>query len=405
MNASHEAALVAAAAVVVAGCAERPGAPPELGAAVVVAEAGASNPTLAADPSTGVAYVAWVGTRNGSSDVLLSTLEPGAAPAEPLRVNDIPGDAAPHLQAPAAVAVGPEGNVYVAWTNSTEVEGRRFPSSNLRFARSTDGGLTFAPALTVNDDADGPPASHTFHDVAVASDGTVVVSWLDSRLGDDAPGPDVRIATSTDGGASFSPSRVVDRHTCPCCRTAMALAPDGSLYLAWRELFPGDVRDIVIARSSDLGETWAPPVRVAADDWVFPGCPHAGPSLVVDAGGTLHVAWYTGRPEAPGLYYTTSSDGASSFASARPLLTDEWVPPSQVTLAAAPDGQLWAAWEDRRSADAAFRYLARGPGETLDPSSALPQSGTSPVLAMAGSRTMMAWLDGSRILLRRSPPG
>jgi hypothetical protein len=59
--------------------------------------------------------------------------------APPVRVNDIEGDAAPHLQAPAQVAAGPGGAVYVAWTNATLIEGRRFPASDLRSrARSTE---------------------------------------------------------------------------------------------------------------------------------------------------------------------------------------------------------------------------------------------------------------------------
>src|SRR5690606_7506920 len=136
---------------------------------------------------------------------------------------------------------------------------------------------------------------HTFHNLLVASDGTVFVSWLDSRRDEQGtetesegaavetaaapatPGPDVRVAVSTDGGRSFDPSTIVDMQTCPCCRTAMAVGPDGSLYVAWRKIYPGDVRDIVVARSRDRGATWDEPVRVAADDWVFPGCPHAGP--------------------------------------------------------------------------------------------------------------------------------
>lgn len=67
------------------------------------------------------------------------------------------------------------------WPNSTPVEGRRFPTSDLRWARSTDGGRTFGPAETVNADAGGVPASHTFHNALVDASGRLVVSWLDSR--------------------------------------------------------------------------------------------------------------------------------------------------------------------------------------------------------------------------------
>src|SRR5690606_9850951 len=196
-------------------------------------DAGASNPTVAVDPRTGTAYVAWVGVQSGNADVYLARIERGEAGA-PVRVNDIPGDAAPHEQAPAQVAVAPNGDVLVLWQNNTPVEGRRFPASDLRLARSTDGGRTFEPAVTVNDDAGGLPSSHTFHDIAVAPDGTVYVSWIDSRERDraraalgivedatmghggnggaaaaageaDLPSSDVRVARPTDGGRTFEP--------------------------------------------------------------------------------------------------------------------------------------------------------------------------------------------------------
>ncbi|MBD0319584.1 MAG: hypothetical protein ICV87_04575, partial [Gemmatimonadetes bacterium] len=206
-----------------------------LGPEYTLAAAHAGNPTVALDPRTLREYVAWVSTAGGRSDVFLSR----AAGLPPVRVNDVPGDAAPHEQAPAQVAVGPEGNVYVVWQNGREVPGRRFPASDLRLARSTDGGRTFAPAVTVNDDAGGLPSSHTFHDIRVAPDGAVYVSWLDSRRRDAyraahpspashgghgapedpaTPQSEIRVARSTDGGRTFGASVVVDDGVCPCCR-------------------------------------------------------------------------------------------------------------------------------------------------------------------------------------------
>ncbi len=49
-------------------------------------------------------------------------------------------------------------------------------------------------------------------------------------------------------------------------------------------------------------------VPLRADGWVFPACPHAGPSLAIDADGTVHAAWYTGVEGRQGLWYTRSDD-------------------------------------------------------------------------------------------------
>jgi len=449
------AAVLAAAGLTAATLARRG---PALAEASVLAPAGASNPTAAAD-ARGNRFVAWVVTLGGANDVYLARATGGTF-AVPVRVNDVPGDAAPHEQAPAQVAVGPEGTVYVVWQNNTEIPGRRFPASDLRLARSTDGGKTFEPAVTVNDDRGGAPSSHTFHNIVVAKDGTVYVSWLDSRVRDaerarrrprsaadthapadphavaampgvaemhtpagtraapgsaakpagdsvkmmhghggmaedpTLPGSEVRVAKSTDGGKTFGPSVVVDGGVCPCCRTSLAAGADGSVFVAWRKVYAGDVRDVVVARLAPGAAAFDAPVRVHQDGWVFPGCPHAGPSLAVDGRGRLHVAWYTGRDGRQGLWHAVSADGGRTFGAPAALLTGKWVPPSQAALAADGD-RVWATWDDRRTADGPVT-LARIDGERVDVVAREP-GGRSPALASAGHGLLVAWHQGQMV--------
>ena len=103
-------------------------------------------------------------TDDGESNVLLASMSPDGTVTQPVRVNGKDGDAMPHLQAPAQVAVGAGSEVYVVWHNSKPRPGESFPGSDLRFARSLDGGESFEPTLTVNDDVDGPVTSHLFHE-------------------------------------------------------------------------------------------------------------------------------------------------------------------------------------------------------------------------------------------------
>lgn len=386
------------------GCGERV----ELGPIVTLAESGASNPTVAVGPD-GAAYVAWV----AESNVWLARSS-GSEWSAPVRVNDIDSDAAPHDQAPAQVAVAPDGAVYVVWQNNRIIPGRRFPASDLRIALSLDAGRTFSPATYVNDDAGGLPTSHTFHDIAVGADGAVHVSWIDGRARvlaetDDeghaamhhaaGPGSEVRIATSVDGGQTFGASRVVMEPVCPCCRTALALGGDGRVHIGFRSEMDSDLRDIVVATSTDGGDTFGEPVRVHADDWRIEGCPHAGPGLTLDGAGRLHVAWYTGEESRQGVHYAVSSDGGRTFSSPAALLTGGWVPVSQVKLAAESAGRVWIAWSDPRT-DAGAVRLAVVDGDSPRSIFAENMTGGSPDVAAGEAGAWVAWLDGGAVRVR-----
>jgi hypothetical protein len=393
---------VLAAAIAVGACAD---GPRHAGAPVGIAFGETHDPTVAADARSGAHYAAWIETRDGMADVWLSRSGDGAAWSGPIRVNDVRGDAAPHEQAPAQVAVAPDGSVYVVWQSTTPLEGRRFPASDLRFARSTDGGRSFAPAIAVNRRAI-VPAGHTFQDLHVAGDGTVFVSWIDTSEraraevgagaeashahgahGAELPPNEIRVARSVDGGLSFEDAVTVERGVCPCCRTAMT-SGGGVLYVAWRTA-TDDIRDIALARSEDGGRSFSAPARVHPDGWRIAGCPHAGPALAVDGAGRLHAAWYTGRDGGPGLYRAVSSDGGRSFSAPLPVLTDAWVPPSLAKLATDAQGTVWLAWEDRRTEDARV-HVAR-----LDGTRAVygrgDAGGRAPSLAGAADGATLVW--------------
>ncbi|HEX6587855.1 MAG TPA: sialidase family protein [Longimicrobiales bacterium] len=394
----------AAAALLLAiglgGCRDASGGAPKVDVTMAtVAAAGASNPSVAIthDDET---LVAWVGGEEAEDVWLARASSTGFA--EPVRVNDVAGDAAAHGQAPAQVAVGPDGAVYVMWQNNEHIEGRRFPASDLRFARSSDGGRTFEPAIHVNDDADGEPASHTFHDLVVAHDGTIYASWIDGRGhahgadGHAAGGPDIRVARSTDGGRTFGPGTIVVSGACPCCRTNLAVGPDGAVYVAWRHVFEGSVRDIVVARSSDGGTAFGEPVRVHEDGWVFDGCPHAGPSIAVDGAGALHVVWFTGTQRRPGVFHATSRDGGRTFGEPRALATGEFVPTSQVSLAPAADG-VWIAYEENAGDGPRIRVAHAGASGAAHVTQLDAPAGMLPSLAARGDALAVAWLDGESV--------
>ena len=281
--------------------------------------------------------VAWVTTSSGAEFGRVMVQFDGS-PVTAIR--DTLGDALAHAEAPPQVAFGPGGKVYVLYVVAKDV-GKRFPVSALRVSRSEDQGVTWSEPMTVTDDS-SVFGAHNFHSLYVADDGTVYASWLDGRNGRAA----TYMTSSRDGGATWAPNtRVSVDDSCPCCRTAVAAGTNGVVYVAWRTVLPGDVRDIVVARSTDYGASWEAPQRVHADDWVYAGCPHAGPSIRVDTTGRLHVLWWTGQPKQGGVFYTASSDSGRTFRP--PLAIDAQKIPlaTHVQLALGQDGRVITVWD------------------------------------------------------------
>jgi len=275
---------------------------------------GQFNPYVTSDARDGF-YLAYVQRQGGQSNVYMRHSSDGRTFSDPVRVNGRDGDAAVRNENPPKVIAGPNNQVYVCWANEREKW-----KGNIRFARSTDGGRTFAPAITINSDGDGGPAGHAFQSIAVDRQGRIYVAWIDERnkkMSD--RGAEIWLAESSDQGQSFSRDRRVLGDVCECCRTSLQINLNGVIYLTYRTV-PRDgpmYRDIVLAQSRDGGRSFARTV-VSHDNWEVNGCPVAGPSFSVDRAGHVTVVWFMGG-EKPGLYYATSTNAGRSFSPRQPI--------------------------------------------------------------------------------------
>jgi hypothetical protein len=77
--------------------------------------------------------------------------------------------------------------------------------TNVMFARSTDGGLTFSPPHRINDDPINPNKWHFFGTLSVAPNGRIDVVWYDTRNAADNIQSQLFYSWSTDGGATVGP--------------------------------------------------------------------------------------------------------------------------------------------------------------------------------------------------------
>ena len=343
----------------------------------------------AAEPATGVApdgsfYVAWVNHEpNNGADVMIGRYHPGKTPPAPVRVNPEAGVATAWRGDPPSVAVDDDGSVYVLWTARVESNGKK--GTDLYFSASSDMGQSFANPVKVNDEK--VPAAHGMHSLHVADNGRIYVSWLDER-NVVAPKPSTKadghhmesnrelfIADSTDGGRTFSRNRKIAGDACPCCKTALAVARDGTVYASWRHVLPGNYRHIAVSTSSDDGATFSKPVIVSDDKWVLHGCPVSGPSLSVASNGTLKVLWYAaGESNAPGLYVAESKDKGQSF-SPRQLLAQETIRGTPVLTEGTTGYAGVAVWEKAGDGGSETKFLLIGqdrPAITLGSNVELP---------------------------------
>lgn len=363
-----------------------------------------SDPAVAVR-ADGTPLLAWIAAAGDVNH--LWVVAPGVKDAKPVRV-DPPELAVDALhQAPAIVAGGAD-EVFVSWSSSKpKPEGAMF-ASDLRLSRSLDGGKTFAAPLRINDDR---PISHTFDGLAREADGDLVLGWIDSRDGWEKAG--TYVARVGERGSKIVSTVQVGSETCVCCRVAVGAGGRERAAVLWRKDFPGKIRDMVLALSSDDGATFAPATRVNEDRWEMPACPHRGGGVGVDAQGRVHVAWYTeGTDGKPALFHASSDDG-KTFTAPQRLDASAGSIPDHVGLAVQPDGTLLVVWED--STAVRRRVLARvsrDGGKSFAPIEQLStavKSYAPAVTTMPGGGFVVAWNEEEfpvtrTVLLPVTPP-
>ena len=353
----------------------------------------AAEPVTAPAPD-GSLYVAWVNHDAKQADVMIANFTSnGEMRGTPVRVNRQPGTATAWRGDQPSLAVAGDGSVYVVWTARVDAGGKH--GTDLYMSVSKDRAQTFATEVKINDDK--VPGAHGMHSLAVAKDGRIYVGWLDERnIVKPKPSTkgeghhmesnrDLFIAHSTDGGRTFSANRKVASEACPCCKTSLAVANDGTLYAGWRQVLPGNFRHIAVTSSTDGGARFSSPVIVSDDRWMLQGCPVSGPSLSVAADGRLKVLWYAaGEANEPGLYFTESIDKGRSF-SARQLLAQEGVKGTPA-LTASNDGAI-AVWQTLNVAEAKVSELGKA-GSTLS----VAANAELPAGAFAGGKLFVAYI-------------
>lgn len=353
-----------------------------------------STPAMALD-AKGAAYMAWFEEEKDHNLLYVAASADGKEFSAPVKVNSASDEPA-GIHGSPAISMGLKGEIYVAWT--VPREGAAF-GAELIFSRSRDGGKTFSPAVKVSDSPQ--PASAGFESMAVGPDGAIYLAWLDGREKATA-GSATYFAVSRDGGKSFSPNIKIDGNSCPCCRTALAIAPDGTIYAVWRKVFANDVREMVAASSRDGGKTFSAAAIAGNDKWVIAGCPHRGAGLGVDNAGKLHIIWYSEGAGKPAIYYAVSEDRGATFTKEEIAVTPGFFPDHPALAVAG--GTVYLAWEEVTPVFGNIMFKAASSAAPQRLNDGVRKSSSPVVVTNADGAVAVAWskdeMRNTRSLLR-----
>ncbi len=219
--------------------------------------------------------------------------------------------------------------VYVAWDNASFNQGKSSNNDVILVSHSSDGGQTFSAPVVASATNAGPRAV-IGADPFVGPDGAVHVAWHDvqnNRLVE---------SSSADGGETFSAEHTIASTqvafdvAIPAQNTRGALvypacgadvsagANRGTLYCSWMDETATNGTDVFVARSTNAGVTWGPPMRVN-DDASGVANDQFNQWLAVDpSDGSVHLSWNDTRLDpshvSTHIFYARSTDGGRTFS-------------------------------------------------------------------------------------------
>ncbi|KVM97273.1 sialidase family protein [Burkholderia stagnalis] len=303
--------------------------------------------------ATGAAFDArhrlWAAWVEGEHVVVAHSDDAGRKLSAAVTVNAMPEPIYTSAENRPKVAASPDGRaIYVSWSMPLDAP----YTGMVRFSRSLDGGATWSVPITVH--RDRQMITHRFDMMAVDPAGRIYLAWIDKRdltaakaAGQAYDGAAIYYAVSRDGGASFEPERKVTDHTCECCRIAMAIDPAGRVEAAWRNVFPGQIRDHALAVLPASADAPVAPLRATFSNWHVEACPDHGPALAITSDGTRHLAWFGVVDGRADVFYSRIAADGRPLGAAWAFGANPAAPGEQASHAAmvARGDIVWLAWK------------------------------------------------------------
>jgi hypothetical protein len=266
--------------------------------------------------------VVWEDDTPGNLDVFYSrSADGGATFSSPVNVsNDSADSASPQVAADSA------GNVFVVWENDTGTLG-------ILFSRSLDGGNTFSAPVMLSTNTGGSVSPQFALDAA----GNISVVWEDDILSSS----DISFSHSQDHGATFSAPKSLSHNVGNSNSAMIAVDLSGNINLVWENDSPGNF-DIFYTRSTDGGQNFSALMNLSNS----PGTSRTA-QIATDLGGNINVVWADNTPPSSStdIFYSRSSNAGASFSAPQNIANNAGFS-TNPSLAVDPGGNINVAWED-----------------------------------------------------------
>lgn len=318
-----------------------------------------------------------------------------------VRINDDTGKV---FQENPSIVIDPSGAFIVAW--SDQRNGANNPQ--VYAARSTDGGRTWSMNKRISSNAARPTGGMEMGPtLALGPNGSVVAAWADIRTLPAWSRVDVRVARSTDGGATFSGEpRINSDMPLTQHQPSLATGPDGTVYATWHAFpEPGEqaMTPVFVSRSTDGGNTFAPQQRVDSyDPNAKPGtigsCNCCRPWIFTDNTTNIYVAFRIDSAKNRDIFLARSSDRGATWERAVRVSKGMWT--LQACPGSGPGGTarndtVFVSWMDKRPGSPATSvYIARSTdgGATFGPDILIDQNANFPSVTFDNQgRVFVLW--------------
>lgn len=268
-----------------------------------------------------------------------------------------------------------KGVLFAHWLQKS---GKGTYSYDVRMATSTDGGATWGESFLLN--RDGKEAEHGFATLAPLPGGGVGATWLDGRK---------MTGGSHDSGGHDAGGDMSIRYATVDANGTIAndVELDGrACECCTTGMAMASSGPVIVYRDRSVDEVrdisyvaktangWTEPARVNADDWKINACPVNGPQI--DAIGTRAVtAWFTAAQEKGRAYVAFSDDGGVTFA--KPVQIDEGKPIGRLDVLLLDEATALVTWLEQTAAGGEIRARRIGRNGRVEPAVKIADSSTA----------------------------